>query len=73
MKPEEFDDLIQGLEANKLLNYNYLLTGYIGVSATLERVANVVDKLRQGNPSFIYMCDPVMGDNGKFYVPQDSL
>jgi pyridoxine kinase len=73
MKPEELDDIIEGLQKNNLLTHNYLLTGYIGTAATLERVANIVDILKQNNPNFIYLCDPVMGDNGKFYVPQDSL
>lgn len=29
--------------------------------------------LRTENPNLIYLCDPVMGDNGKMYVPEELL
>lgn len=65
---EQLWTLIQGLEANDLLNYTHLLTGYIGSVSFLETVLRVVEKLRSVNPNLIYVCDPVMGDDGKFYV-----
>ena len=30
-------------------------------------------ELREKNPDIIYVCDPVMGDNGKFYVPEELM
>ncbi|XP_039054501.1 pyridoxal kinase-like [Hibiscus syriacus] len=67
----ELLDLIEGLEENNLLYYTHLLTGYIGSVSFLNSVLEVVDKLRSINPSLIYVCDPVMGDEGKLYVPED--
>ncbi|BBM97515.1 hypothetical protein Mp_1g06330 [Marchantia polymorpha subsp. ruderalis] len=60
--------LIEGLEANDLLYYTHLLTGYIGSLSFLEMVLQVLQKLRAVNPNLIYVCDPVMGDEGKFYI-----
>jgi len=36
-------------------------------------VARVVDLLRRHNPQLIYVCDPVMGDHGRAYVPGELL
>ena len=30
---------------------------------------NVLDSVNAINPSLKYVCDPVLGDNGKLYVP----
>nr|KJB42813.1 hypothetical protein B456_007G179400 [Gossypium raimondii] len=66
-------DLVEGLEANNLLYYTHLLTGYIGSVSFLKSVLEVVDKLRSINPNLTYVCDPVMGDEGKLYVPEDLV
>ncbi|XP_050941473.1 pyridoxal kinase isoform X2 [Cucumis melo] len=66
-------DLIEGLEENELLYYTHLLTGYIGSVSFLNTVLEVVDKLRLVNPKLTYVCDPVMGDEGKLYVPEELV
>ncbi|XP_059449368.1 pyridoxal kinase [Corylus avellana] len=66
-------ELIEGLEANNLLYYTHLLTGYIGSVSFLNTVLEVVKKLRSVNPKLTYVCDPVMGDEGKLYVPQELV
>ncbi|KAG5125282.1 hypothetical protein JHK82_032019 [Glycine max] len=66
-------DLIEGLEGNDLLFYTHLLTGYIGSESFLNTVLQVVNKLRSTNPGLTYVCDPVMGDEGKLYVPQELV
>ncbi|XP_047153412.1 pyridoxal kinase-like isoform X1 [Vigna umbellata] len=66
-------ELIEGLEGNELLFYTHLLTGYIGSESFLNTVLQVVNKLRSINPELIYVCDPVMGDEGKLYVPQELV
>lgn len=70
---EQLWDLIEGLEANDLLYYTHLLTGYIGSVSFLNTILKVVDKLRSVNPNLTYVCDPVMGDEGKLYVPEDLV
>jgi pyridoxine kinase len=29
--------------------------------------------LREGNPELVYVCDPVLGDAGKLYVPAELV
>lgn len=70
---EELWELIEGLEMNDLLYYTHLLTGYIGSVSFLNTVLDVVKKLRSVNPNLTYVCDPVMGDEGKLYVPLDLV
>jgi len=65
--------LMEGLEANDLLHYTHLLTGYIGSVSFLEKVLHVVEKLRTVNPNLIYVCDPVMGDSGILYVQPELV
>ncbi|KAJ4823629.1 hypothetical protein Tsubulata_032164 [Turnera subulata] len=66
-------DLIEGLEANDLLYYTHLLTGYIGSVSFLDSILEVVKKLRSINPKLTYVCDPVLGDEGKLYVPPELV
>lgn len=70
---KELWDLIEGLEANELLFYTHLLTGYIGSVSFLNTVLEVITKLRSVNPGLVYVCDPVLGDEGKLYVPQELV
>ncbi|KAK7063279.1 hypothetical protein SK128_022569 [Halocaridina rubra] len=69
----QLGDLIEGLKLNGIDKYTHLLTGYIGSSSFLEKVKSVVEHLKAVNPKLIYVCDPVMGDNGKMYVPEELL
>lgn len=69
----QLGDLIDGLKSNGLDHYTHLLTGYIGSTSFLHKVKSVVEHLKAVNPNLIYVCDPVMGDNGKMYVPEELL
>ncbi|KAH9306546.1 hypothetical protein KI387_010950, partial [Taxus chinensis] len=51
---EQLWALIEGLEANDLLCYTHLLTGYIGSVSFLDTILQVVEKLRSVNPDLIY-------------------
>lgn len=73
LKQEELSDLMKGLSQNNLDNYTHLLTGYIADAGFLKTIGSVVKQLRKVNPSLTYVCDPVMGDNGRVYVPQDCV
>ncbi|XP_042418046.1 pyridoxal kinase-like isoform X1 [Zingiber officinale] len=70
---QELLDLIEGLAENDLLYYTHLLTGYIGSISFLDVVLQVVERLRSVNPGLVYVCDPVMGDEGKLYVPHNLV
>ncbi|RHY03426.1 hypothetical protein DYB25_011031, partial [Aphanomyces astaci] len=71
MTSEQLENVVAGLEENDLLHYTHLLTGYVGNPALLRAITNTLRKLRRQNPSSLYVCDPVMGDDGKLYVPPE--
>lgn len=48
-----------------------MLTGYIGSASFLNDIVTVVERVKAANPNMRYVCDPVMGDNGAFYVPPE--
>ncbi|XP_014613710.1 PREDICTED: pyridoxal kinase [Polistes canadensis] len=71
LNDKDIDDLVYGLAENNLDHYTHLLTGYVGSASFLKRIAALVQTLRRKNPNLIYVCDPVMGDNGQMYVPKE--
>eukprot|EP00397_Hematodinium_sp_SG-2012_P035041 GEMP01037642.1.p1 GENE.GEMP01037642.1~~GEMP01037642.1.p1 ORF type:complete len:501 (+),score=72.38 GEMP01037642.1:109-1503(+) len=70
---QDIQKLADGLESNGLLNYSHLLTGYIGSKGNLEAIADLVSRLRQKGNVLSYVCDPVLGDNGKLYVARELV
>lgn len=70
---EDFDELVEGLKQNDLLQYTHVLTGYCRSPQLLSKIGKLVQELKKSNPNLIYVCDPVMGDNGLMYVPQEVL
>lgn len=73
MQNNELIEIIEGLSLNEVDYYTHFLTGYSRNPETLKQIAELIKKLRIKNPNLIYVCDPVMGDNGKMYVPEDIL
>lgn len=69
----EFDKVIDDLIAAPWLGeVKAVLTGYFGHPAQPRAVARLVRALRQRNPDLQYVCDPVMGDLGGLYIPQET-
>lgn len=73
MSGDQLWSLIEGLESNGLITYTHLLTGYIGSKSMLQTITKVLDRLRKHNPDLVYVCDPVLGDAGKLYVPPELV
>ncbi|EDO42065.1 predicted protein [Nematostella vectensis] len=80
LNSNELKELCDGLKLNNIDSYSHLLTGYVGSKSFLDEVLQVIHHLRNENPKLIYVCDPVMGDNGHFvsktvfqYVPEELL
>lgn len=72
---EELAVWLEGLRANGLLSpITHLLTGYIGTPGTVAAVVDAVKLLRQeASKDLIFVCDPVLGDDGKLYVHEDVV
>ena len=47
--------------------------GYIGSVGLLQVIKRVVLALRAVNPGLVYVCDPVLGDDGKLYLPAQMV
>lgn len=45
-----------------------VITGYFGSPAQAVAVAGLVAKVKAANPDALYLCDPVIGDDGGLYV-----
>jgi pyridoxine kinase len=65
--------LLKGLQDNALLSADYLLTGYVGSETFLSSILQVWQQLLNTNPHAKYVCDPVLGDQGRFYVPESLV
>lgn len=65
--------LAQGLEENKLLTHTHLLTGYIGSLSLLKAIADLCSMLKRHSPNLTYVCDPVLGDEGRLYVSPELV
>ena len=70
---EQLKSILCGLETNGLLaSIGHLLTGYIGSESFLNAVIDVIRTTRKYS-ELRYICDPVLGDQGKFYVPESLV
>lgn len=47
-----------------------VMTGYFGNAEQIKIVADLIKTLKDKNPSLIYFCDPVLGDEGGLYVDE---
>ncbi|GIL43230.1 hypothetical protein Vafri_1029 [Volvox africanus] len=70
---EQLRALVSGLEANGLLTHTHLLTGYIGSLSLLQAIADLCSQLKQHSPNLTYVCDPVLGDEGRLYVARELV
>uniref|UniRef100_A0A8R1DSE2 pyridoxal kinase n=1 Tax=Caenorhabditis japonica TaxID=281687 RepID=A0A8R1DSE2_CAEJA len=70
---KELEELYEGLMLNKINNYTHVLTGYCGNVTFLQKIADVIRDLKQKDPNTTFVCDPVMGDNGRYYTPKELM
>lgn len=74
LKGDQLRAIMAGLKRNDLLlEIGHVLTGYIGSESFLEAVIDVIKTVREGGAKIRFVCDPVLGDKGKFYVPTELV
>ena len=67
-------DLLTGVEERGLVeSAAVLVTGYLGSPGNAAVVADFVERALTKNPNLIYLCDPVIGDDGRVYVADGIL
>lgn len=67
---EDLREVVEGLKVNDCLEHSFLLTGYIGAVSFLKEILYLKQMLPE---NCCYVCDPVLGDNGELYVPEDLV
>eukprot|EP01083_Nonionella_stella_P062095 161553_1 len=70
---DDLQTLIDGLKENKLIHYTHVLTGYVGTPSFLHVMADLLVDLKKSDPSLTFLIDPVLGDNGHLYVPEECV
>ncbi|KAH3914338.1 pyridoxal kinase [Parastagonospora nodorum] len=74
---EEMLNLYEGLRQSNLTNFDVLLTGYVPSAEAVQAIGKIGRdvKFNAGTKpgSFFWVLDPVMGDNGKLYIPEDEV
>jgi len=66
---EMLASMIDGLAADSLLgDIDAVLTGYIGAPEQATVILDAVARIKAANPEAMFVCDPVLGDEGKTYV-----
>ncbi|KAF1936213.1 Ribokinase-like protein [Clathrospora elynae] len=70
-------ELYEGLRQSNLTNFDVLLTGYMPSAEAVQAIGTIGRdiKFNAGTKpgSFFWVLDPVMGDNGKLYIPEDEV
>ena len=65
-RASDIQEVILGIEGLGVLpNCDAVLSGYLGDAETADLVSDIVLKVKAANPTAVYLCDPVMGDDAK--------
>lgn len=73
IEQKELLQLMQGLKDNSLLSFDLVITGYISSSDVVNVLGVALDTVRAASPGALVVCDPVLGDNGRYYVASELL
>lgn len=68
--PAQLRDIWNAVKAQDL-HFDAVLTGYMGNIDHVELAAEIIDHIRRRNPDAMIAVDPVMGDHGRLYIPED--
>ena len=49
-----------------------IISGFLANPEQAESIARLVTDLREENPDLVYLCDPVIGDEGGLYVREET-
>ncbi|WP_275786688.1 pyridoxal kinase PdxY [Pararhizobium gei] len=73
VSPDDFSSVIDDIiRAPWIGEVRAVLSGYLGNAAQAESIGRLVEVLRGRNPNLFYACDPVIGDAGGLYVPEET-
>lgn len=65
--------MIEALSADGVFGeIDAVLSGYVGAAEQAPVILDAVARIKAANPRAVYVCDPVLGDEGRTYV-QDAV
>ncbi len=69
----QINELMQGLADHEgwIEKIQAVLTGYLGNDDQIEAIGDVIDAVKEKNPSALYVCDPVVGDAEGLYADEN--
>lgn len=70
VKAARLADMWEAIRAQGL-KFDAVLTGYMGEAAHIPLVADIIADVKLANPDAAIWVDPVMGDHGRLYIPED--
>lgn len=71
MPAETLSSLFEGLAADGGLGeIGAVFVGYLGDSEQVAVILDAADRIKTANPAAVFVCDPVLGDDGKLYVSE---
>ncbi|KAF1986207.1 Ribokinase-like protein, partial [Aulographum hederae CBS 113979] len=74
---DEILELYEGLRQSHLNEFDVLLSGYISSAEAVRTVGKIGRELKLNKAtkpgSFFWVLDPVMGDQGRIYIPEDCV
>ncbi len=74
LETELVADLLRGVEERGLVDEAaVLVTGYLGSPGNANVIADFVERALTRNAKLVYVCDPVVGDDGRVYVADGIL
>ncbi|SCV01478.1 LAMI_0G11760g1_1 [Lachancea mirantina] len=72
--PEELEEIIEkGLLKGLDIKYDAVITGYLPSVEGLSRVWKLIKRMEESTPGLKVIVDPVLGDNGRLYVPEETV
>ncbi|MFT4117120.1 pyridoxal kinase [Bradyrhizobium sp.] len=74
LETELVADLLRGVEERGLVDEAaVIVTGYLGSPGNAVAIADFVERALRRNAKLVYLCDPVIGDDGRVYVADGIL
>lgn len=68
---ETLASLIEGLAADSVFGeIDAVLTGYLGEPEQVAVILDAVERIKAANPDAVFICDPVLGDEGRLFVSE---
>ena len=69
---EQFGSMLEGVAAQGLfVKFDAVLTGYFANAEQVAIAAAAIEEIRKASDNPLIVVDPIIGDNGALYVPED--